>query len=225
MMSGETALWIASIGQYAVKAIVALVAIMNPLYVLPAFLSVTVDYSYDERQRLAWRSIRYAFILLILFLAAGEVILLVFGISIGAFQLGGGILILLIGIRMFFAPTAALEGQEESLAKAEHQKQDIALTPMAIPIIAGPGTITTVLGLKSAAPGWAHQCAVAIGILVACSIVYLVFKYHRVVLTRLGEFGLSAISKLMSIMLIAVAVQISASGVRELVATLTGSGP
>ena len=223
MISADTALWLASVGQYAVSAIIALVAIMNPLYILPTFLSVTVDYSYEERQRLAWRSIRYAFVLLILFLAAGDLILRVFGISVGAFQLGGDILILLIGIRMFFEPAAAVKAQEERLIRAENQKQDIALTPMAIPIIAGPGTITTVLGLKSAAPTWAHQCAVALGILVACSIVYLVFKYHRVVLQRLGEFGLSAVSKLMSIMLIAVAVQIGASGIRALVLAFTAS--
>ncbi len=208
--------------QYTIKAIVALVAIMNPLYIMPAFLAATSDYSQEERRELSFRSIKYAFLTLLLFLLLGEVILLVFGISTGAFQLGGGILILLIGIRMFFSPAARWEDRTKNLEDAEQKQDDIALVPLAIPIIAGPGTITTVMALKSTAPQWTYQIAVGIGILVACSIVYLVFKYPKSLTEKLGKMGSNATIKLMSIMLVAVAVQICSSGAEALIVSRLG---
>ena len=216
-MGPEDTALVIPVAQHKIKAIVALVAIMNPFYIMPAFLAATSDYSIEERQELSFRAIRYAFLVLLLFLLAGEAILYIFGISSGAFQLGGGILILLIGVKMFFTPSASSEERKKNLEEAEKKQDDIALVPLAIPIIAGPGTITTVMAQKSTAPAWTYQISVGIGILVACSVVYLVFKFPKTLTEKLGRIGLSATSKLMSIMLVAVAVQICSSGVEDLI--------
>jgi len=222
-MESDGAIALIPFAQYAIKAIVALLAIMNPLYILPAFLAATSDYTPQERQELSFRAIRYAFIIIMLFLLAGEGILFVFGISIGAFQLGGGILILLIGIKMFFAPLSNGEERKKNLKEAEQKQDDIALVPLAIPIIAGPGTITTVMALKSTAPTWNYQIAVAIGIFMACGVVHLVFRHPKTLVNALGKIGLSATTKLMSIMLVAVAVQICSAGIDALITARLGS--
>jgi multiple antibiotic resistance protein len=211
-----------SVAQYTIKAIIALVAIMNPLYIMPAFLAATSDYSIEERQVLSFRAIKYAFLVLLFFMLAGEAILFAFGVSSGAFQLGGGILTLLTGIKMFFSPSLKADDRKKNLEVAEREQDDIALVPLAIPIIAGPGTITTVMTLKSIAPTWTYQIAVAFGIMFACSIVYLVFKFPRRITEKLGKLGLSATSKLMSIMLVAIAVQICSSGIEAMILSRLG---
>jgi multiple antibiotic resistance protein len=180
------------LAQYTIKAIVALVAIMSPFCIMPAFLAVTSDYTSSDRQKLSFRALRYAFIVLLLFLLMGEGILFIFGISVGAFQLGGGILILLIGIKMFFELQTRGEERKKELKESEQKQDDIALVSSAVPIIAGPGTRTTAKALKSTAPTWGYQIAVAIGISIACSVVYLAFKYPKALIERIGIMGLNA---------------------------------
>lgn len=201
--------------QYLLKAIGTLLAIMNPFYVIPSFLAVTSEYSPDERRELALRSVRYAFFILVLFLLLGKVIFLAFGITITAFQLGGGILMLLIALRMYFGPDSS-DTQRKRLQQAEERQDDIALVPLAIPVIAGPGSITTVLALKSAAPELHYEIAVFIAILLACGVVYLVFRKSKIIYGGLGKMGLNAITKIMAIILVVVSVQIFLSGLESL---------
>ena len=198
---------------------IAMLAIMNPFYTFPSFLAATSDYPPQMLESISKRTSIYAFLLLTFFLISGELIFTLFGFTLGAFKVGGGILLFLIGLNMIFEKNSTKQERVEATESDIEERDDIALVPLAIPMLAGPGTITTVLVLKAKAESLIYESAVLIAIAIGSLLSYWVYRHSKRIHDMLGEMGILAIVKIMGLIIIAVSVQTISNGIKELFST------
>lgn len=188
--------------------------IMDPLGNLPLFLYFTGDYDHKERIRTAMWSSMAAASILIIFGIGGERVLSFFGISIPAFQITGGIIFFLYALQMLqILPSGMKTTVEEEQETIE--KENIALVPMGIPFIAGPGAITNVLLWRQSATDLHHGVLLIIAIVTASFIIYLSLRFSVTISRFLGYSGIRVISRLMGLLLAAMAVQFVVEGLRH----------
>jgi len=204
--------------KFAVVALSAVFFVIDPLATLPIFLTITTGDSLEQRQRTARRAALAAWIMMCTFAIAGGVIFQVFGISLGAFKIAGGIMLLLMAIDMMRAHTSptrtTAEEQQESRAR-----DDIAIFPLAIPMLAGPGAIATVMVLMSRAEWQPMRTgAVFLAITITCIACWLLMRYAARAERLIPKTILRAFERVMGLLLAAVAVEFIAGGVRDLIA-------
>jgi multiple antibiotic resistance protein len=195
---------------------IAMLAIMNPFYTFPSFLAATSGYPPQMLESISKRTSIYAFLLLTFFLISGELIFTLFGFTLGAFKVGGGILLFLIGLNMIFEKNSTKQERVEATESDIEERDDIALVPLAIPMLAGPGTITTVLVLKAKAESFIYESAVLIAIAIGSFLSYLAYRNSKKIHYLLGEMGVLAIVKIMGLIIIAVSIQTISNGIKEL---------
>jgi multiple antibiotic resistance protein len=197
---------------FALLSLSSILIVVNPLGATLTFVSLTTTIGKEARRRVVVESCRYALIILLAFALAGGIILQLFGITIEAFRIGGGILLFLIGMEMVYAKTSrtkltATEKYESMDA------EDISVTPLAIPMIAGPGAITTTIVLMNEAGGSAIMVAITlVSIVVAIVVTYFMMARSDFIVSHIGQKEFRAINRLMGILLIAVAVQFVIAG-------------
>lgn len=197
--------------------LVSLLTITNPLSKIPVFLSLSVGVPAATTHREALRACFYAFVLLTAGLFAGVAVLEAFGISYGALRIAGGLTVALIGYRMLFE-TAEPAGQASASGS-------FAFFPLAMPGIAGPGALATVIGISTEiaelsgglARATAYGATVA-GIAVTCLTIWLVLRSARWASRWLGKEGLNVVSRLTGFLLVCIGVQFVGSGVRTFMA-------
>lgn len=204
---------------FLAQVTIAMLAIMNPFYTFPSFLAATSGYSSHVLESISKRTAIYAFLILSFFLISGDLIFTLFGFTLGAFKVGGGILLFLIGLNMIFEKNSTKQERVEATESAIEEREDIALVPLAIPMLAGPGTITTVLVLKAKASTLIYESAILIAIAVGSLLSYFAYRYSKKLQQLLGEMGVLAIVKIMGLIIIAVSVQTVANGIKELFIT------
>jgi multiple antibiotic resistance protein len=198
--------------------------IMNPFGAVPVFLALTEGWETRERRRAALRAVLVAGAVLIVFLLTGNLIFRLFGISLGAFRLAGGLLLLKVAMDMLHGQSSRTKSTAEDHAAAA-AKDDIGVTPMGMPQLAGPGSIATVILL----PGEPRELwrffpvigAVALTLLIA----WVLLRYADRVLGVIGESGSRILSKIMGLLIAAVAVQFVAYGVRDLLPVVLERAP
>ena len=199
--------------------LVGLMSISNPLSKIPLFVSLTVDMSHRERAMIARKACLYGFAILTFTLFFGVFILEAFGISYGALRIAGGLTIALLGYRMLFG-----YGYVGLTAKGGHQR-NIAVFPLALPAISGPGAIAVVIGisteiaeLKTAVNQAVAYAATVTSILITCIAIWLTFRSARYISKVTGPDAMEAITRIMGFLLVCIGVQFVASGVRTFVA-------
>lgn len=203
---------------FALVALSAVFFVIDPLACVPLFLTVTAGQSTDARRRIARHAAVAAWCLLCLFALAGGLVFKAFGISLGAFKVAGGLMLLLMAVDMMRAqpsPTrSTLEEQHESAAR-----DDVAVFPLATPMLAGPGAIATVMVLMSRAAGRPLPIlAVFLAITITCVAAWLLMRSAARAERWLPKTLLRAFERVMGLLLAAVAVEFIAGGVRDLVA-------
>lgn len=197
--------------EYA-KIFLALLVIVNPVGAVPLFVSMTSDNTAAEKQRIARISSTAVAIVLIVAAVAGQPLLALFGISIASFKVGGAILILLLAISMMHGTTSA-EKQTPEEAREAAYKERIAVVPLAIPLLSGPGAISTTIIYATAQPSIGHLAAIiACGLLVALA-TWIALRVATPISQWLGKTGVNIAMRLMGLLLAAVAVEIFASGI------------
>ncbi len=199
------------------KPLIALLAIVNPIGVLPFFIHFTQGLSRPERQRTIRISSITAFLVIAISGLAGLAIIEFFGISIASFQVGGGMLLLGSSINMLNAQPAESRRTDvdEGQAKAD-SGASIAVVPLAIPLLTGPATISTmVIYAQKAQTFWHHAALVGYGVVIA-GIVYLCFSAAGTIAKVLGGTGINIMTRLMGLILAALAVELLVSGLMEL---------
>jgi len=203
--------------KFGVVALSAIFFVIDPMANVPIFLTITAGDSYDQRRRTAWRAALTAWIILSTFAIAGGVIFQAFGISLGAFKVAGGIMLLLMSIDMMRAQPSATRTSPEEQAESV-ARDDVAIFPLATPMLAGPGAIATVMVLMSRA-AWrpASTASVFIAIAVACAIAWLLMRSAARAERLLPKTVLRAFERVMGLLLAAVGIEFIASGVRDLV--------
>jgi len=192
-----------------IQAIVALLAIANPLGAAPIFLGFTKDMDQRQRRRQALRASVAVFIILAVSSVAGNWILGAFGLSFAAFQAAGGLLILLMGLEMLGgSPTRAHQVPEGGA-----EKEDPIMVPFAMPMIAGPGAITTVITLTSKNPHVAGQTTVLGAVAVVALVLFLALMASVWLSDRMHAHGHGILLRFMGLILAAMGAQFMLSGI------------
>jgi len=195
-----------TLGEYASLTVTSIFVITDPIAVMPAFIAMTPDNTPPERLHMARLACWVAAGVLMLFAAGGNFIFKVMGITLPAFQLAGSILLLRIALDMLYARRSRSQETDEEVA-AGAEKEDIAITPLAVPMLAGPGAISTVLILLNQAKG-IDQVAVLFGSIgLVCFLNYWVFWLAVRGTRHLNSLALKLVTRLFGLLLASVAVQ------------------
>lgn len=199
----------------ALRALIALLAIVNPIGAVPIFIAVTRDQTSIDRLHTSRITAITVGITLLAAALAGQAILRFFGIDINAFRVGGGLLILLMAINMLQgSPNRARNTPEET--EEGVAKDDVAVVPLAIPLLAGPGSISTVIITAQNAHGWPGYIALLFNIFIVGLIVFATLRVAVPLSERLGETGIRIATRVLGLLLAAIAVQFMALGIRAL---------
>jgi multiple antibiotic resistance protein len=178
------------------------------------FLGLTEGRDPDSRRRIAATALIASFLIVLVFCAAGKLIFALFGITLPAFRITGGILVALVGFHMLQGGehSSVHHPSEEDLAKSATSGPEVAVPPLAMPILAGPGTIATAMSYASA--GGARDFAVTIGaFLVLCALTYAFFVSGERFVRSIGDNGLKVITRLMGLLLAVIGVQMLLHGI------------
>ncbi len=206
------------------KLFAGLIAILNPLGAVPVFLSLTENRSPEEKNAAARTTAMTVAAVLLISMFAGQQILKFFGISLASFRVGGGILILFMAIAMLHAKrTGAKQSREESVEALS--RHDIAVVPLGMPLLAGPGSISTVIVYRHEAGAWADYLAVAGVILCVALLVFIILRYATSLVERLGKTGLNVFVRVMGLVLAAIAVEFITTGLMTIFPILATGTP
>jgi len=202
--------------RFSLLALSSVFFLVDPFAALPTFLAVTAGVDKERRRSMARKASITAWLVLSAFAVAGQYIFRMFGITLPAFEIAGGIILLLIGLDMLNAkrsPTQETEPDAEDAAS----KEDAGIVPLGIPMLAGPGSITSVMVLVGQAQGrWSLLAAILAAIFITAFICYLVLGNSDRVASVLGDTGIRILVRIMGLLLVALAVQYFVNGMVDL---------
>lgn len=198
--------------EFASKAFITLFVVIEPVGLVPLFLALAGGRTYEEQRRIARKAVFIAGILVLVFALVGRAVLTYMGISLEALKVAAGILLFKIALDMIFVQQERETEEEKAEARV---REDISVFPMAIPFIAGPGTLASVLILTGSAPAglWGFWLVVLIAAVVL-AITYLLLRASMRLSKVLGRTGINVVTRVLGILLAALAVQYVADGVR-----------
>jgi len=200
---------------FLIKMTIALFAIVNPIGCLPIFISATDGWKKGDRAKTARTVALTVFIVLSVSAFIGDGILSFFSISIPSFQVGGGILILLISISMMHGKQGGTRQTPEE-AQSLAEREVIAIVPLSIPLLAGPGAISSMILNAQQHPTFLGHVSLLIPVAFISLIIWLVLKLSDAITHQLGTIGINIITRLMGIILAAMAVEFIAHGLTGL---------
>ncbi len=191
--------------EHVVTVFMAFFAIMNPIANTAAFAGLTSDMSRIDQKKTAAKALTITFIIIVLFSILGKSIFDLFGITLPALRVTGGILVFIVGYHM-------LHGEGSKLHKGkEHDEGDIATSPLAVPLLAGPGTIATAMNYSA---GQWEETVISISVFaILCIITYFCFIFSTKIIAFIGESGLMIVTRLMGLILAVIGVQMFLVGI------------
>lgn len=201
--------------RFSVLALSSIFFLVDPFAALPTFLAVTAGVDKQRQRRMAWKASLTALVVLSAFAIAGQYIFRMFGITLPAFEIAGGIILLLIGLDMLEAKRSPTQESTEETTEAQ-MKDDAGIVPLGIPMLAGPGAITSVMVLVGQAQTKWQMVAILSSILITAAICYLVLGNSDRVERVLGDTGVRILVRIMGLLLVALAVQYFVNGLVDL---------
>jgi len=201
------------LGQFALITFTSILFIVDPIAAVPSYLVITQSETAAERRRTAFRACVAMALLLIVFAAGGRFIFEAFGITLPAFRIAGGLILWLVALDMVRAKRTTHEGSEE-LAEGQ-AKEDVAITPLAIPVLAGPGAISTAMVLAGEARTWEHGVVVYGSIALTALVSYGTLRAGERLIEVLGQTGIRVMTRIMGLLLAAVATQFILTGLKD----------
>ncbi len=201
--------------RFSLLALSSIFFLVDPFAALPTFLAITEGADPARRKRIARKGALTALIVLAGFAFAGEELFRLFGITLPAFELAGGIVLLLIGLDMLEAKRSPTQ-ETVSDTEAAAQKEDAGIVPLGVPMLAGPGAITTVMVLVGQAQTHWQMAAILISIALTALICYLVLGHSNLVVRVLGDTGIRILVRVMGLLLVALAAQYFVNGLADL---------
>lgn len=187
----------------------SLFTVIDPVAAAPVFASMTEGRARADVRRVALRACVVALVVLVSFAASGAFLFRLFGITLDAFRIGGGIVFLLLGLPMM----SGNQHGDEGVAPAGH---DPSVVPLGVPLIGGPGAITTVMLLMGQARGALHTAALFVALLSAIGVTFLVLLVAPSVMRRLGRAGTLLVTKIMGLIVVVIGVQFIVDGIRPI---------
>jgi multiple antibiotic resistance protein len=199
---------------HAITVFMGFFAMLNPLGNIPVFLGMVQDFDQKTQNRVALRATITAFIIITIFSVFGHIIFRVFGITVPAFQIAGGIIVFIIGFQMLNSRENPIHAQSpEEKAQMQQIAHDMAISPLGIPLLAGPGTITTAMNFVGVEKSVTNVVMVVAIFALMCLITYLLFIFSRVIASRINPALLKVVSRIMGLILSVIAVQMLINGI------------
>ncbi|WLQ14963.1 YchE family NAAT transporter [Hahella aquimaris] len=198
------------------KILIGLMAIVNPVNAVPIFVAFTSNVSGAERKKIGKSVVIAVGLILLISMILGEYLLNFFGITINSFRVAGGILILLMAISMLHAKVSATVHTEEETAEEEGHHHSVAIVPLAMPLLAGPGAISTVILYAHRGTDAAHYAMVGVAILILCLTLWIVFSMIPWFSSHLTKTRINIFTRIMGLILAAIAIEFIANGLKGL---------
>jgi multiple antibiotic resistance protein len=197
--------------QFLLLAFSSLIFIVDPIATIPTFLVLTADAELQQRRRMAKRAAWTCFLVLSGFGLGGTFIFKMFGITLPAFRIAGGLIMILIGLDMVQARRSQTK-ETPSETQQALQKEDVGIIPLGVPMLAGPGSISTVIALMAQSPGWLHSTWFLAAVAVTAFLSYWTLAAADRLGRRMGDTGIHILTRFMGLLLMAIAVQFILSG-------------
>jgi multiple antibiotic resistance protein len=202
-----------SVLQFGLTSFVTLLVVIDPFALVPILAGLLGGKSKDERLAIGARSVHIAFGIAFFFLIAGRLILAGLGVSINAFSISGGVLLFLVALPMLFGSRGGMMSANEQKS-TDDTDGDIAVFPIAIPIISGPGTLTTLLVLGAASKGsLAKEAALLAALVLVFVITAVIIRNGDALVARIGSSGVRIVTRVLGIILAALAAQFILNGI------------
>lgn len=200
---------------FFIYAFTSIFAIVNPISGVMAFISMTSHLKQEDKIYIARRSVLIACVVAMIFSIAGEIILKLFNITADSLRVAGGVLLFLVAVDMLFARTSRESITIEELSDARH-RENISVFPIAMPLLTGPGAITTIIVLIKTAGEFNLKLMVIAAILLTFFITFLIFRYSDYFNKVVGMTGMLVMTRLMGLFLGAIAVDFISTGIKGL---------
>lgn len=198
-----------------VQIVIALIVIIDPLGAIPIFISLTAQQTDEQRKRTAYVASFSVAVILVVSCFIGEWILKIFGISIASFRIGGGILLMLMSIAMMGAKISPARRTEEEEEEA-HGKENVAVVPLAIPLLAGPGAISLVIIYAEKITGVVNTGFLVLSCVVVAALMWGALHLSTRISKVLGHTGINIATRIMGLILAAISIEFIASGYKVL---------
>lgn len=210
----ESGSYFVSSAALLIASFTSLFSVVNPLAAMPLFLSLTASYSDKQRARTANKASIYMFCVLIIFLLIGTYVLSFFGISLPGIRIAGGLIIMRAGYAMLNPDDSGKKLTDKDEAAAM-EKADISFSPLALPLLSGPGSIAVVIGFASQAAGPNDYLINAISIFLVVIVTYILLRLAPISAKYIGHTGLNVMTRLMGFIVLAISVQFILSGITQ----------
>lgn len=202
-----------NVAQFALVTLTSVLFIVDPIAVVPTYLVITQSQTPAQRNNTAKRACIAAALILVAFALFGTLIFQIFGITIEAFRIAGGLILWVVAMDMLHGQRTTQEsGTEVAEGRA---KDDVALTPLAMPMLAGPGAISTIIVLAGQAHSVGAKSIVLTAILATMALSFVVLRVGEKVVSYMGQTGIRVMTRIMGLLLAAIAVQFVLTGVRD----------
>ena len=198
----------------------ALFSVINPLGAIPIFVGLTMDDTLAERSRISFWTAVNVFIILIISFFIGQYVLAFFGISIDALRIAGGFIIVNSGFSLLSGKFKKTRGVNKSVENDAQKRNDIALTPLAIPMLAGPGSISLLIAMYQDYKHIDQQIIACTAMAVLAIVIFLMLRSAHYLSRILGASGIVAISRIIGFIVIAIGVQYISSSVVNILKTI-----
>ena len=195
-------------------------AILNPIGNTPVFLSMVNDADHHTIKKVASKAILVAFIIITIFSLFGHIIFRLFNITLPAFQIAGGIIVFFIGYDLLQGKAAG--AHKSKMKDIDSSYDDMAISPLGIPLLAGPGTISTAMNFVGQGESFLNTILIILVFAVVCFISYLMFVVSKRIADRFSPSMIKAISKIMGLILAVIAVQMLINGVFNVIKEFPG---
>lgn len=210
---------------HAITVFMGFFAMLNPIGNIPVFLGMVSEFDQKTQKKVAFRAVLTAFWIITIFCIFGHIIFRLFGITVPAFQIAGGIIVFIIGFQMLNAKENAIHAQtaqeKEQMQQVAH---NMAITPLGIPLLAGPGTISTAMNFVGAQKSITNVLMVVVTFGVMCAITYALFVSSRLIASRVSPSMLNVVSRIMGLILAVIAVQMLINGIEGTIDIFTHPG-
>lgn len=197
--------------QFLLLAFSSVLFIVDPIATIPSFLVLTAGAELPQRRRMAKRASWTCFLVLVGFALAGTLIFKMFGITLPAFRIAGGLIMILIGLDMVQARRSETKETPSERAQAM-SKDDVGIIPLGVPMLAGPGSISTVIALMAQSTNWLQSVFIIVAVALTAFFSYWTLAAADRLGRRMGDTGIHILTRFMGLLLMAIAVQFILSG-------------
>ncbi len=197
-------------------------AMLNPFGNLPVFIGMVKDFDYKTQKKVAFKSVLVAFIIILIFSAFGHILFRLFGITLPAFQIAGGVIVFIMGYNLMNAHESTMHSQEHIKRQdMERLADDIAITPLGTPLLAGPGTISSAMNFVGAEKSVLNVLLVVVIFAIMCVITYFLFISGKRLATIINPGILKVVTRVMGLILAVIAVQMLINGIEGTISIFT----